>query len=229
MKEFVLLDLDDTILDFHKAERRALKKALLDMGLTPEEAVLSRYSEINAAQWRLLEQGKLNREQVKLRRYQLLFEEFGVQGVEPVKMARTYERYLGEGHFFLDGAEQLLKALHADYRLFLVSNGTYSIQQPRIQSANIARFFEKIFISETVGFNKPDKAFFDAVFAEIPQFQKEKAVIIGDSLSSDIQGGKNAGITTVWLQHEGVKNNGAVQPDHTVTDLSQIPTLLRAL
>ncbi len=228
MKRFVLLDLDDTIYDFHKAEQIALSKTLETLGLEPRAEVLARYSEINAAQWRLLEQGELTREQVKERRYQLLFEEFGI-AVDPIRAARTYEHNLSIGHYFVDGAEQLLETLSQEYQLYLVSNGSVDIQMPRISSGNIERFFDGIFISEAIGHNKPSTAYFDAVFAAIPHFDKEQALIVGDSLSSDIQGGKNAGITTVWFNRNGVKALNYTHPDHQISALWELPGLLKTL
>ena len=228
MKRFVLLDLDDTIYDFHKAETVALSKTLETLGLEPRSEVLARYSEINAAQWRLLEQGKLTREQVKERRYQLLFEEFGI-AVDPILAARTYERNLSIGHYFVDGAPELLATLSRDYQLYLVSNGSTAIQMPRIASGDIAQYFDGIFISEDVGYNKPDKAYFDAVFAAIPQFEKEQAVIIGDSLSSDILGGKTAGITTVWFCPFAQADKETICPDYVISRLSELPHLLKRL
>ncbi len=228
MKQFILLDLDDTIFDFHKAERIALEKTLKTLGLTPSPAVLSRYSEINAAQWRLLEQGKLTREEVKERRYQLLFGEFGVD-VSPVTAARTYEKNLSIGHYFMDGALELLKILSRDYDLYLVSNGSTDIQRSRIGSSPIPQYFKKMFISEEIGFNKPDVRFFEAVFSEISDFQKDKAVIVGDSLSSDIRGGKNAGITTVWFCPSGAAAPADTQPDYRITKLNELPALLKQL
>lgn len=228
MKRFVFLDLDDTIFDFHKAERIALSKTLETLGLQPEPAVLARYSEINAEQWRLLERGELSREEVKERRYRLLFEEFGME-ISPVLTARTYERNLSIGHYFVEGAEALLETLSRTFRLFLVSNGSSDIQRSRIGSSDIPAYFEKIFISEEVGFNKPDVRFFDAVFAEIPDFDRAQAVIVGDSLSSDIRGGKNCGITTVWFNPSGKGAPDDVQPDHTISRLCELPLLLARL
>lgn len=228
MKKFVLLDLDDTILDFHKAERIALQKTLVTLGLEATDEVLARYSEINAAQWRLLEQGKLTRAEVKERRYQLLFEEFGLDAA-PVKAARTYEHNLSIGHYFIDGAEEVLQQLSQDYKLYLVSNGSTDIQMPRIASAGIEKYFTRMFISEAVGYNKPDIAFFETVFAAIPDFHKEKAVIIGDSLSSDILGGKHAGITTVWFHPSGEAVTAAIRPDHVISRLGDLPRLLKTM
>ena len=228
MKRFVLLDLDDTVYDFHTAEHIALSKTLQALGLEPREEVLARYSEINAEQWRLLEQGQLTREQVKESRYQLLFDEFGID-VDPVKAARTYEHNLSIGHYFIDGAEEMLETLSHEYELYLVSNGSTDIQMPRIASGNIARYFRGIFISEAIGHNKPSKAYFDAVFTAIPGFEKEKAVIVGDSLSSDIKGGRAAGITTIWFNPSEKLIEKEPFPDHVISKLSELSMLLERL
>ena len=228
VKKFVLLDLDDTLYDFHKAERIALVKTLQAFGLESNTHIIRRYSEINAALWRLLEQGKLTRDKLKEQRYRLLFEESGIDA-DPIKAARTYEHNLSIGHYFIDGAEDLLEALYRDFELYLVTNGSVDIQSSRIASGKIERFFRGIFISEAVGFNKPDVVFFETVFARIPNFEKEKAVIVGDSLSSDIQGGKNAGITTVWFHSSEQAVEPAVNPDHQICSLLELPSLLKSL
>lgn len=228
MKRFIFLDLDDTVFDFHKAERIALTKTLTEMGLQPDDAVTTRYREINIAQWKLLEQGKILREELKVRRYRLLFEELGVDA-SPDLAARTYARNLSIGHYYIEGAQELLRGLFRDYRLFLVSNGSRDIQRSRIASSDIPLYFEGIFISEEIGFNKPDARFFDAVFEKIADFDKSEAVIIGDSLSSDIRGGKNASITTVWFNPSGASAPSDNLPDYTVSRLSELPALLAKL
>ena len=228
MKRFIFLDLDDTIFDFHKAERIALGKTLIEMGLRPDDAVTARYSEINLAQWKLLEQGKILREELKVRRFRLLFEELGVDA-SPDLAARTYAQNLSIGHYYIEGAEALLRELACNYRLFLVSNGARDIQRSRIGSSDLHLYFEEMFISEEIGFNKPDVRFFDAIFAKIADFDKCEAVIIGDSLSSDIRGGKNAGITTVWFNPAGASAPPDSEPDYTIARLSELPTLLAEL
>ena len=160
MFEILFVDLDDTILDFQKAEAVALSKTLTSFGLEPTDTVLKRYNLINKAHWEALERKELTREQVLVGRFQVLFEEMGIT-VEPVKVARSYEKNLGIGHYFLPGAENAVKRLSKQYRLFLASNGTISVQQGRIASAGIAGYFEDIFISQQIGVNKPDKEYFD--------------------------------------------------------------------
>ena len=228
MIEFVFLDLDDTILDFLKAESVALSKTLTHLGIDPTEQTVARYSTINAAQWRLLEQGVLTREEVKVRRFRLLFEELGVAA--DAEHARVYyEAQLGIGHFFMPGALELLEALHGRYQLYIMSNGTTAVQNGRIASAGIAPYFKEIFLSEQMGAVKPQREFFDACFARIPGFDRSRAIIVGDSLSSDILGGINAGIRTCWFNPRGHAENPAIRPDLVLDRLTDLPALLENL
>lgn len=224
----ILFDLDNTILDFSWAEHRALRKTLEQMGIPPSDSILARYSQINLAQWKLLEQGLINRSQVKLRRYQILFQELGIEA-SPGDAAAIYESYLSQGHRFMDGAAELLEDLRSDYGLYLVTNGTASVQHGRIQSAGLDDYFLDIFISEEVGYNKPSKSYFDYCFSRIPGFRKEQTVIVGDSLSSDIQGGKNAGIATVWLNSLQITDKAEPLPDYEINHLSELPQLLQKM
>ena len=227
MFEFLFLDLDDTILDFKKAEYIAIGKTFEAMGLTPTEEIRHRYHEINDAHWKMLERGELTRDQVLVQRFERLFEEFGIE-VDGVKVARTYEKFLGTGHYFLPGAEEAVVELSKRYRLFLASNGTASVQKGRMTSANLYRWFETVFVSQEVGYNKPSKAYFDACFAQIPGFDKEKCLMVGDSLSSDIQGGINAGIRTCWV-NPSHKSSGDIHPDYEIEALAELPRLLESL
>ncbi len=221
----VLFDLDDTLFDFHKAEKIALTKTLVHFGIDPTEETLALYSTINAAHWKRLELGEISREEVKVGRYRELFETIGVE-CDPVKATAYYESMLAIGHYFMPGAPELLEELYRKYRLYIVSNGTAKVQEGRIGSSGIAKYMDGIFISQILGANKPDKQFFDTCFAEIPDFSLSETVIIGDSLSSDIKGGINAGITTVWFNPKGIENNNDIKPDYTIKELSEVPGLL---
>ena len=228
MYEFLFLDLDDTILDFQKAEHIALSKTLESFGLTPTEEVLKRYNQINRAHWEALERKEMTRAQVLLGRFQMLFREFQLN-VDPEKVARIYERNLGIGHWFLPGAEEAVERLHKKYRLFLASNGTASVQKSRMTSANLYRFFETVFVSQEIGHNKPSKAYFNAAFARIPAFDPEKCIMVGDSLTSDILGGINAGIKTVWINPGHAPGRPDIVPDYEIEYLSQLEDLLETL
>lgn len=227
MIEFLFLDLDDTILDFHKAEHIAIGRTFETMGLTPTDEVRSRYSRINKRHWELLERGELTREQVLVQRFEVLFRELGLE-VDGVKCARTYEKFLGMGHYFLPGAEEAVKALSKRCRLFLASNGTASVQAGRMTSAGLYPYFEQVFVSQEIGFNKPSKEYFDACFARIPGFDREICMMVGDSLTSDILGGLNAGIRTCWVNPEH-KSCGGIRPHYEIEALAQLPRLLEEL
>ncbi len=221
----VLFDLDDTLFDFHKAEKIALTKTLVHFGVDPTEETLALYSTINAAHWKRLELGEISREEVKVGRYRELFKTIGVE-CDPVKATAYYESMLAIGHYFMPGAPELLEELYGKYRLYIVSNGTAKVQEGRIGSSGIAKYMDGIFISQILGANKPDKQFFDICFAEIPDFSLSETVIIGDSLSSDIKGGINAGITTVWFNPKRIENDNNIKPDYTIKELSEVPGLL---
>ena len=227
MIEFLLLDLDDTILDFHKAERIALSKTIRQFGVEPTEEVLNRYHQINKWHWEQLELGIMTRAEVLVNRFGALFQELGID-VEPAACAKSYEHNLSIGHYFLPGAEEAVKRLHENYRLFLVSNGTATVQHGRLTSAGLYPYFEQVFISQEIGFNKPDKAFFDRCFDRISGFAPDRARMVGDSLTSDIKGGVNAGLTTVWVNPEH-KDCGDIHPDYEIERLYQLETLLEEL
>lgn len=228
MFDILLIDLDDTILDFKMQERVAIRKTLSGAGIDPTDEVCALYSRINDAHWKRLEKGEITREQVLLGRFQMLFEQLGVSG-NAEQSRKNYEGNLSDGHYFLPGAEDALKALSKEYRLFLVSNGTTHVQEKRLASAGIGKYFEDIFISQSIGINKPAKGYFDHCFARIPGFAPERAIIVGDSLSSDIQGGKNAGIATCWVNPGHKPVNPDICPDYQIGSLSQLEALLESI
>ena len=228
MVEFLFLDLDDTILDFHKAEHIALGKTFRGFGLEPTDEVMARYSVINKAHWERLERKELTREEVLVGRFGVLFGEYGIS-IDPERCARTYENNLSVGHYFLPGALEAVQSLSKKYKLYLASNGTAKVQAGRLKSADISHFFQKIFISQEIGANKPDIAYFKGCFAQIPDFDVTKAMMVGDSLTSDILGGKNAGMQTCWVNPTGKPAKADIQPDYEIKALSELEELLESI
>ena len=228
MIEFLFLDLDDTILDFKKAEYIAIGRTIADFGVEPTEQIRHRYHVINKWHWEQLEKGTMTRAEILEGRFKVLFDELGVD-VDAEKVARVYEKNLGTGHWFLPGAEEAVASLSKKYRLFLASNGTASVQKGRMTSANLYRFFEQVFVSQELGHNKPSKEYFDAAFTRIPGFDPEKCLMVGDSLTSDILGGINAGIRTVWVNPTHAPGRPDIVPDFEIEALSQLEALLETL
>lgn len=228
MIRFVLLDLDDTILDFHRAEALAVSRTLSEIGVEPTEATVRRYSEVNAAHWRMLERGEITRHEVLTGRFRQLFSELGVER-DPEQTLRIYESHLSRGHFFIPGAEALLETLSKRYALYLVSNGNRTVQKGRLESAQIGRYFKDIFISQDIGADKPNKLYFDRCFARIPYFDPAQAILVGDSPTSDILGGVNAGVRTVWFNPHRRPPHPEIRADYEIDDLAQLPPLLEIL
>ena len=213
MIKYVFLDIDDTLLDFGKAEAAAIKKTFDRIGVPSSPEVIALYSRINDEHWAMLERGELTREQVLVKRFDALFAELGIKNV-PSEMAQaSYEYLLGIGHYFVDGAPELLQALKDKYELYIVSNGTASVQDSRLES----------------GADKPTKKFFDIVFSRIEGFERDKAVIVGDRLSSDILGGINAGIKTCWFNPKRLPGKEDIPADYEINALSELPELLEKI
>jgi len=226
--EFLFLDLDDTILDFHMQESVAIRKTLSGAGIEPTDENCNLYSKINLRHWKMLELGEITREKLIWHRFAELFETLGVTA-DPKATAERYMDHLSEGHYFLPGAEEAVKALANTYRLYLASNGAGRVQESRIASAKLAPLFKDIFISEEMGANKPDKAYFDACFARINDFNPQRAMIVGDSLSSDIRGGKNAGIYTCWVNPKGKTAPPESKPDFEIKSVTELEEILKTV
>ena len=228
MIEFVFLDLDDTILDFHRAEHEALKETLVHFGIEPEEMVLSRYSVINKEHWERLERREITRDQVRVDRFAALFTELGISA-EAADIARNYESNLSHKYFFMPGAERTLNALEGKYRLFLASNGNSHVQRGRLTGADLYRRFEDVFVSQDIGYDKPSPDYFNACFGRIPGFDPAKALMVGDSLTSDILGGINAGIRTCWVNSRGKPGRPDIRPDYEIGSIGALPALLQKM
>ena len=227
MIKYVFLDLDDTLLDFGAAEHAAINELLLKIGFEPTDALAKRYSEINDSVWKKLERGEATREKILTERIEIFLSEIG-SDEPPMEARRFYEETLSGKAFLIDGAIELLENLSKKYELYIVSNGTARVARRRISLAKIDGYFKGIFISSEFGEKKPSKEFFDLIFEKIEGFEKERAIIIGDSLSSDILGGKNADIRTCLFMKGEVKISDIV-PDYTVRALGELPKLLERI
>ena len=225
MLKYIFFDLDDTILNFTAGEASALSQALSEAGIIPTQAVLDRYHVINQACWELLEEGRLTRDEVLVQRFEQLFREMNIH-YSGRDLCQRYEYLLSKQHAFMPDAEQLLRELSSKYRLYLASNGAAAVQNPRLDDAGIRKYFQGIFISEEIGADKPSKAFFDACFAAIPNFRVVEAAMVGDSLTSDIRGGHNAGLRTVWFNCHGKEPRADIRPDYVIQNLSDLIPLL---
>ena len=224
----LLFDVDDTLLDFAKSERRAITRTLSAVGITPTEELIGAYSEINLACWKLIEDNKITRKQLDRMRFDILNERFAIEGRDSAAMGVCYRKELSEACYVIRGCRAMLTELSRTDRLFIVTNGAEPTQLKRLKKAGIDGLFEDIFYSESIGFSKPYREFFDYVAAHIAGWDSTRAVLIGDSQTSDIAGANNAGITSVWFNRRNEKIGG-VKPDFTVKNYGGLKAVLARL
>ena len=227
MIDTVLIDLDDTLLDFKADERFAITETLSHLGIPTSEENISLYVKINLSCWKMHERGEIGLNELLYERFAMLFDALGV--IADKRVAKEYyEKQLSKGGHLIEGAIELLEELKGKYRLYLVSNGEPTVQRNRMAAVDIAKYFDDIFISQKVGYAKPDKRFFDYVFQRTGT-NKDTTIIIGDSLTSDIAGGCMYGIKTCHLNPLGTVVEGKFIPDYEIKRLCELPELLRRL
>lgn len=229
MIKHVFIDLDNTLFDFTRGEQHALSLTLQKYGIEPTKERLEHYSRVNVATWEKLETGELTQAQVKEERFRVFYAEEGIRGVSPLESTLYYETLLCDEQYFEPGAEELLEALHPQYKIYIASNGAPEVQHSRIEKSGIESYLSGLYISEEMGAAKPSKAYFDLCFQQIPGFLAKEAVIVGDSLTSDISGGINAGMTTIWYNPKRALRNRPALPDYEIHHLMELPALLEKL
>lgn len=221
----LLFDVDDTLLDFQAAEKQALTQLFATEGLTNSPELEDRYKTMNHQLWAAFERGEKTRDEVINQRFGLFFEALGVR-VDSVDLERRYRKFLEEGHQLLGNSYQIVADLSKKADLYIVTNGVSQTQHRRLKDAKLVPFFKAIFVSEDTGYQKPMIEYFEYVFARIPQFDKAATVIIGDSLTSDIKGGINAGIDTIWLNSKSEQASDEIHPTYTINQLDSIYRIL---
>ena len=214
--KFLLFDLDHTLLDFDAAEDVALTQLLKEEGVADIQAYKDYYVPMNKALWKDLEQKKISKQELVNTRFSRLFSHFG-QEKDGSFLAQRYQFYLAQQGQTISGAHELLDSLiDRDYYLYAATNGITYIQTGRLKQSGIAPYFKEIFISEQLHTQKPDAEFYEKIGARILNFNKKYTLMIGDSLSADIQGGQNAGIDTVWYNPQHLENTTQLHPTYEV-------------
>lgn len=214
--KFLLFDLDHTLLDFDAAEDIALSQLLKEEGVEDIQAYKDYYVPMNKALWKDLEQKKITKSELINTRFTKLFAHFGVEK-DGAYLAELYQFFLSKQGQTFPGVEDLLKKLISKgYDLYAATNGITYIQTGRLEQSGIAPYFKEIFISEQLHTQKPDAEFYEKIGARIPNFDKNQTLMIGDSLSADIQGGNNAGIDTIWYNPHHLENKSLAHPTYEV-------------
>jgi len=219
--KILLFDLDDTLLDFGANETDSLTKLFQQHGYTFSEELFQVYNSVNKQLWAEYENGKIVLEDVLNSRFSQTMLRLG-QVVDGIEWENEYRELLGNGSQHMEGALEVCQSLSASHRLFVVTNGITRTQIKRLQQSGLYDFFEDIFDSQSIGYQKPSKEFFDYVMSHIKDFNKREALIIGDSLNTDIKGGLLAGIDTCWMNRAAKKGSADIQSTYTITSLVEL-------
>ncbi len=217
----VLFDADDTLFDFGAAEHAAITDVLSNFGLPYDESVINEYSRINMGFWKMLERGEIKKDELKYRRFEAFCEHFGFE-VNARDMANEYGLLLSRQNQMIEGALEICERLFGKCRLYIITNGIKFIQEGRFSTSPLKKYFDKVFISEVIGFDKPSREYFEAVEREIPDFDKAKTLVVGDSLSSDIKGGINYGFDTCWFNPKGKARPEGMDITYEIKSLDEI-------
>lgn len=223
----ILWDVDGTLLDFLAAEKAAIQALFREFGLGPcTEEMVARYSAINDIYWKRLERGEITKPEVLTGRFREFFAEVGADPDLAVPFNARYQVALGDTIVYRDESLEIVKALHGRVKQFVVSNGTVIAQSRKLRRSHIGDWMDGVFLSEELGAEKPSPAFFEKVFAALPDIPRDEMLIVGDSLTSDMKGGLLAGIPTCWYNPGGQKRPEGMDIDYEIQDLHQVFELI---
>ena len=221
--EWLLFDADNTIFDYDKAEAFALEKTFASFQLEFDVSFGGHYREINAQIWHDFELGKITQDKLRTERFRRLFAGLGIS-TDTTAFSERYLQNLALGGFLIDGAEALIKQLHMNFRLAIITNGISDVQHPRLNNSTINDYIETMVVSGDLGVAKPDPAIFEIAFSRMGNPAKKAVLIIGDSLSSDMQGGINYGIDTCWYNPH--RQTTSLPITFEISQLSDLPYIL---
>jgi len=228
MIKVILWDVDGTLLDFEAAEKVAIGQCFAshNMGECTDE-MLKRYSTINRKYWEALEKGKMTKPEILVGRFREFFETEGLPVEHAESFNAEYQVRLGDTVVFCDNAYELVQKYKGKLLQCAVTNGTKVAQDRKLKNSKLDVVFDDIFISDVLGVEKPNMGFFDVVFERIGDYKKDEILIVGDSLTSDIKGGNNAGILTCWYNPKKMENTKGVTVDFEITNLWEIEEILQ--
>lgn len=225
MYEILLFDIDNTLLNFDLAEEKAIHVALSHYNIEPTLEVVSKFKEINKKLWKKFELGEITKERLLEKRFEELFEFLGNFKYLDNNVSREINTYylnqLANSSDLMPDAYEVLKELSKSHQIYSVTNGVTKTQTKRINNSTIKQFFDGVYISETIGIQKPYKGFFDYVFNDLKITDKRKVLLIGDSLTADIIGGINYGIDTCWYNFKKQESK-EIKPTYEIKSLKEL-------
>lgn len=224
--EVILWDVDDTLLDFGLSQDYALKKSFAKYGIEIDEEIVNRYTSINQSFWERLERGEISKKEVLYGRFTSLFKTMSITDIDVTEFKDYYQKELGSVYFYRDNSYQLCKELSSDFKQYIVTNGVTATQQNKLLLSGFDKLMNGIFISEQLGSPKPTLAFFEKCLEQFSYKTKSKILIVGDSLTSDMKGGNNIGITCCWYNPQNKEKNIDVNIDFEIKHLWDVKEIL---
>lgn len=226
----ILWDIDGTLLDFNAAEKVALRMLFEKFGLGEcTDEMIARYSKINVRYWERLERQELSKPEILVGRFRDFFDEYGIDTSIVPAFNEEYQVRLGDTITFKDKSYDIVKSLCGRFKQYVVSNGTVAAQTNKLKRSGLGVLFDGVYLSEEVGYEKPNLLFFEKIFSEISEKDKAKILIVGDSLTSDMQGGINAGIVTCWYNPSNSPLREGFNVDYEIGDLHEIYRVLEGV
>ena len=226
---YLLWDIDGTLLDFHAAERAAFETLFAKYELGPlTDEMMERYIAINIRYWQALERNELTKPQVLIGRFIEFFTTEGLDVSKAEAYNDDYQLALGDTVVFCDDAYERMKALKESgrYVLAAVTNGTKAAQEKKLRTSGLGEFFDHVFISEDIGIEKPNVALYEKIFHTMGVEDRSEVLAIGDSLTSDIRGGNNAGVDTCWYNPKHQELTGDYRVTYEIADLRELDGIL---
>lgn len=222
----ILFDADNTLLNFDAAESKALAETLVNYGIEPDAETVQTYRTINEELWRQLEKGQLRREKLMSERFTRFLKAIDAAG-DGAEMNRYYLEQLPL-HPDLASPEVLdvLRELSEVATLAVVTNGFQKVQSRRLAESGVENFLEDVFVSEKMDAEKPNRKIFDAALRALGVENREHVLMVGDSLTGDVQGGINAGLDTCWFNPHHQENPGKILPTYEISSLEELYPLV---
>ena len=221
----VLLDIDNTLIDFNECARQSIIRIFNDFNLPYSDNVFKTFTDENIKIWKRLENGEINKAYLRANRWNIILEKLNIV-FDGSLIEELFEKSIAESAFEVEGAKELLEYLSEKHKLYVVSNGFSAVQEKRLNISGFRKYFNKMFFSEDIGISKPQKEFFDYCFNSLNNPPKEDVILIGDSLSADILGGINYNIKTIWFNKNNETCPDNIKPTYIVRALTEIEDII---
>jgi len=224
--EVIMFDADETLFDFKKSEREALKNTMIEFKIDYDENYhLKMYKDINSVIWKEFEDGIILQNNLNVERFKRLLSKLNFN-FDEIEFSKSYVKHLSYASFLYNDSLPLIESLYKEFKLIIITNGLKDVQYNRIRNSIIGKYFKNVVVSEEVDISKPDPKIFEYALNSINYNDKSKVLMVGDSLTSDIQGGINSGIDTCWFNPSNIIKKTAIEPTYEISNLMELKDIL---